>query len=195
MADPARQIASSPVSPVRMRIASSMFETKILPSPMRPVWAARGSPRRPFDHVVGEHDLDLHLGQEVDDVFGAAIEFGMALLAAEALGLGDGDALQADFLQRFLHLVELERLDDGLDLLHRAAAADRGDQRGGRPGRSPSTCPAASTAPAASVMGVAVRASRHGHVLPAQARPSAAIPAGCTAGRSRSPTSASGHGD
>jgi hypothetical protein len=26
--------------------------------------------------------------------------------------------LQADFLQRFLHLVELEGLDDGLDFLH-----------------------------------------------------------------------------
>ena len=68
--------------------------------------------------LVGQHDLDLHLGQEVDDVFGAAIELGVALLAAEALGLGDGDALQPDFLQRLLHLVELERLDDGFDLFH-----------------------------------------------------------------------------
>ncbi len=42
----------------------------------------------------------------------------MALLAAEALGLGDGDALQAHFLQRFLHFIELERLDDRFDLLH-----------------------------------------------------------------------------
>src|SRR6185369_9615270 len=41
-----------------------------------------------FDRIVAEHDLDLHLGQEVDDIFGAAIEFGMALLPAEALGLG-----------------------------------------------------------------------------------------------------------
>ena len=34
------QIASEPVSPVRMRIASSTEDTNILPSPMRPVWAA-----------------------------------------------------------------------------------------------------------------------------------------------------------
>src|SRR3954452_2401549 len=73
---------------------------------------------RLLDQVVGDHDLDLHLGQEVDDVFGAAIELGVALLAAEALGLGHRDALQPDLLKRLLHLVELERLDDGFDLLH-----------------------------------------------------------------------------
>src|SRR5690349_18258028 len=39
---------------------------------------------RTVDHVIGQHDLDLHLRQEIDDVFGAAIELGMALLAAEA---------------------------------------------------------------------------------------------------------------
>jgi hypothetical protein len=60
----------------------------------RPVWAAlRMASTTPSTIFVGEHDLDLHLGQEVDDIFGAAIEFGVALLAAEALGLGDGDAL------------------------------------------------------------------------------------------------------
>ena len=113
------QMASMPVSPVRMRTTSSMLETKILPSPMRPVWAAlRIASIGAFDGFVAEHDLDLHLGQEIDDIFGAAIELGMALLAAEALGLGHGDALQADLLQRLLHLVELERLDDRFDLLH-----------------------------------------------------------------------------
>ena len=112
-------MASMPVSPVRMRTTSSMLETKILPSPMRPVWAAlRIASMAASTVVVAEHDLDLHLGQEVDDVFGAAIELGVALLAAEALGLGDGDALQADFLKRFLHFVELERLDDRFDLFH-----------------------------------------------------------------------------
>src|SRR5665213_108343 len=72
-----------------------------------------------FDHLVTQHNLDLHLGEKIDDVLGAAIEFGVSLLAAESFGLGDGDALQTDLLQRLLHLVELERLDDGLDLLHR----------------------------------------------------------------------------
>jgi hypothetical protein len=42
----------------------------------------------------------------------------MALLAAKSLGLGDGDSRDADLVERLLHLVELERLDDRLDLLH-----------------------------------------------------------------------------
>ena len=77
-----------------------------------------GSPRPPGEILVGDDDLDLHLGQKVDDIFGAAIKLGVALLAAEALRLEDGDALDARLLQRLLHLVELERLDDRLDLLH-----------------------------------------------------------------------------
>src|SRR5260221_4330702 len=71
-----------------------------------------------LDQRVLHDDLDLHLGQEIDDVFGAAIELGVALLPAEPLRLGDRDALDADLVQGFLHLVELERLDDGFDLFH-----------------------------------------------------------------------------
>ena len=70
------------------------------------------------DHGVGHHHLELHLGQEVDDILGAAIEFGMTLLPAEALCFGNGDAGNADFVQRFLHLVQLEGLDDRFDLFH-----------------------------------------------------------------------------
>src|SRR6185437_567289 len=48
-----------------------------------------------FDRAVDEVDvhcrLDLHLRQEIDDVFGAAIELGVTLLAPEPLDLGDGD--------------------------------------------------------------------------------------------------------
>src|SRR6185369_13558875 len=68
--------------------------------------------------LVGEHDLDLHLGQKVDDIFSAAIKLGMALLPPEALRFGDGDALETHLLKGLLDLVELERLDDGFDLLH-----------------------------------------------------------------------------
>src|SRR6185437_2511839 len=77
---------------------------------------------RAVDEVVADHDLDLHLGQEIHDVFGAAIEFGMSLLPAETLGFGDSNALQSELLKRFFHLVELERLDDGFDLLHLSAS-------------------------------------------------------------------------
>src|SRR5690348_6282370 len=73
---------------------------------------------RLLDHLILDDQLDLHLGQEVDDVFGAAIKLGVALLPSEALGLQDGDAFQADLVQRVFDLVQLERLDDRFDLLH-----------------------------------------------------------------------------
>src|SRR3954467_5126422 len=57
-----------------------------------------------------DRGLDLHFGQEVDDVLRAAIELGMAFLAPEALHFSHGDALHADRRKRFSHFVELEGL-------------------------------------------------------------------------------------
>src|SRR6218665_2664449 len=65
-----------------------------------------------LDQVVGHGGLDLDLGQEVDHVLRAAVQLGVALLAAEALDFGDGDALHADGRQGLAHLIELERFDD-----------------------------------------------------------------------------------
>src|SRR3954451_3340255 len=73
---------------------------------------------RLLDQVVGDHDLDFDLGQEVHDIFRAPVKFGVPLLPAKPLGLGHGDALETHFLKRFFHLVELERLDDGFDFFH-----------------------------------------------------------------------------
>jgi hypothetical protein len=42
----------------------------------------------------------------------------VSLLAAESLHLGYGYAGDADLVERVLHIVELERLDDRFDLLH-----------------------------------------------------------------------------
>src|SRR5688500_4459035 len=69
--------------------------------------------------------LDLHLGQEIDHVLRAAVELGVAFLAAEALDLGDGDSLHPDRGERFAHLVELERLDDGGNEFHGAPLAQK----------------------------------------------------------------------
>src|SRR6185312_10931618 len=69
------------------------------------------------ERVLQDH-LDLDLRQEIDDVLGAAVELGVALLAAEALDLGHGEPGDAELRQRLAHLVELERLDDRFDLLH-----------------------------------------------------------------------------
>ena len=78
-------------------------------------------------HVVLDDDLDLHLGDEVDDVGGAAVDLLLAAGAAEALHLGDRHALHADLAQRLLHLVELERLDDRLDLSRGLLGSETGD--------------------------------------------------------------------
>src|SRR3954467_14973339 len=51
---------------------------------------------RALDHVVEKDDLQLHLRQEIDDVFGPAVKLGMALLASETLRLDHGDALKPD---------------------------------------------------------------------------------------------------
>src|SRR5512134_695351 len=68
-----------------------------------------------LEHLALDRGFDLDLRQKVDDVLGAAVELGMALLPPEALHLGHRDALHADGGQRLTHLVELERLDDGRD--------------------------------------------------------------------------------
>ena len=60
-------------------------------------------------------DLELHLREEVHHVLRTAVELGVALLAPEALDLGDRDALHADGAQGLAHLVKLERLDNGSD--------------------------------------------------------------------------------
>src|SRR5215471_18593722 len=52
-----------------------------------------------FEPILRNDDLDLHLWQEIHDILGAAVEYGMALLPPETLGLGDCDALDSYFLK------------------------------------------------------------------------------------------------
>ena len=111
-------MASTPVSPVRIRTTSSILDTNIFPSPIRPVCGVADGIYHCFHIFVGQHDLDFDLRKKIDDVFGAAVEFGVTLLAAKTLGLRHGNTLQSDFLKGFLHFVELERLDDRFDLFH-----------------------------------------------------------------------------
>src|SRR5574337_1753839 len=68
--------------------------------------------------IVGDDEFDFHLRQKVDDVFGSPVKLGMPFLPSEAFRFGHGNALDSGLLQRFLYLIELERLDDRLDLLH-----------------------------------------------------------------------------
>src|ERR1700722_105071 len=61
---------------------------------------------------VLDHDLDLHLRQEIDDIFRAPIKLGMALLPAIALRLGNSKPLDANLVQGLLNIFKLERLDN-----------------------------------------------------------------------------------
>jgi hypothetical protein len=72
-----------------MRMTCSMVVTKILPSPILPVpRRLAGWPRPPASsRIVGDDGFDLDLGQEIDDVLGAAVQLGVALLPAESLSL------------------------------------------------------------------------------------------------------------
>ena len=113
------QSAASPRSSVRMRTASSRGRTNTLPSPILPVLAALTIALDDLaDEIVGDDDLDLHLGQEVHGVFAAAVDLGVALLAAEAFDLGDRHALNAELRQGLLHLLQFEGLDDGNNEFH-----------------------------------------------------------------------------
>src|ERR1700730_7043973 len=68
--------------------------------------------------TVRHHDLDLDLGEKVHRVLTATVELRMPLLPAEAADLRNRHADNAYPGQRLLDVIELERLDDGLDLLH-----------------------------------------------------------------------------
>jgi hypothetical protein len=111
-------MASSPRSPVRMRITPTDETEDLLNADASGAGGVDDRLHRAFDHGVVADHFDLHLGEEVHHVFGAPVQLGMALLPPEPLGLDDRDALQAHLVQRFFHLIQFERLDDGLDFLH-----------------------------------------------------------------------------
>jgi len=73
---------------------------------------------RLVDLVGCDRHFDLDFRQEAHRVFGAAINFRVALLTPVALDLGHGHPVHADPGQRVADLVELERLDDGHDDFH-----------------------------------------------------------------------------
>src|SRR5438105_4743872 len=87
--------------------------------------AGLGRGRHDLGHLVhelvGYDDLDLDLREEVHGVLAAPVQLRVALLPAETAHLGDGHADHADAGERFLDVVQLERLDDRLDFLHHGA--------------------------------------------------------------------------
>src|SRR5680860_41710 len=49
--------------------------------------------------VIVQNHINLNFGQEIDNVFSAAIQLGMAFLAAKSLDLNHAEALDAGVLQ------------------------------------------------------------------------------------------------
>src|ERR1700693_743054 len=72
----------------------------------------------PPDQIVRDHHLDLDLRHQVHLVFGAAVQLGVALLPSHSLHLADGQAGDAQLVERVLDRVEFERLHDRLDQFH-----------------------------------------------------------------------------
>src|SRR5262245_61624863 len=77
------------------------------------------------DLVVVDGDVEAYLGQEVHGVFGAAIDFLVALLPAVAFDLGDRHALHTDPGEGVANVFELEWFDDGDDQFHGSSRAER----------------------------------------------------------------------
>src|SRR3954469_20429333 len=71
-----------------------------------------------LDLLGCDRHLDFDFWQEAPGLFGAAVDFGVALLAPVSLDLGHGHPVHADRGQSVADLVELERLDDGHDDFH-----------------------------------------------------------------------------
>src|ERR1700761_85719 len=72
--------------------------------------------------LVGNGDFQFQLGQKIDDVFGPAVELGMAMLPAKALDLGDRHPGDADLGQCLANVIEGEWFDDRCDPLHPASS-------------------------------------------------------------------------
>src|ERR1700677_390636 len=71
-----------------------------------------------LQHGIGYRDFYFCLRNELDDVFGAAVDLRMTTLPSESTHLGHGDPLHADVADGLAHLVQLEGFDDGGHELH-----------------------------------------------------------------------------
>src|SRR5579884_318705 len=68
--------------------------------------------------VIRKYDFQFDLGQKIDRVFAAAINFGVAFLPAETFDLRDGHALNTQLRKRRFDVFEFEWLDNRLDFFH-----------------------------------------------------------------------------
>ena len=124
------QTASSFVSPVRMR--TTLLDLRDENLAVADLAGSRrlddGVDAASVDHLSATTTSIFTFGRKSTDVFRAAIELGVAFLAAEPLTSVTVRPGDADLGQRFAHFIELEGLDDGLicfmAMLRGANAAD-----------------------------------------------------------------------
>jgi len=79
-----------------------------------------------FDRCVnaflGQDQFEFQFGQEIHRVFAATVDFGVPLLPPKPFHLGDRHSVNPDVAESILHFVQLERLDDRFDFLHKFCA-------------------------------------------------------------------------
>ena len=76
-------------------------------------------------------DLDLHLGDEVNGILGAAVHFGMPFLATETTHFGHGHPHHSPLGQGILHILDLVLANDRLDFLHLDSSLSATRERAG----------------------------------------------------------------
>jgi hypothetical protein len=70
------------------------------------------------DDIIGDNDFDFHFRQKIDHILRAAIQLGMPLLAAKAFHFRYRHPGDADFGQRFTHVIQFERFNNRINLFH-----------------------------------------------------------------------------
>src|SRR6266513_371704 len=70
------------------------------------------------NQVVRQNNFDFELRKKIDGVFASAINLGVPFLATKPFDFRDRHAFHADAGEGFLHVFQLERLDDRLDSFH-----------------------------------------------------------------------------
>src|SRR5438270_10189922 len=66
-------------------------------------------------HLIDQHDLDLHLGDQIDRIFASPVKLRVSLLPAMSARFEYRHAFHADSMQSILHRLQLRYLYDRFD--------------------------------------------------------------------------------
>ena len=71
-----------------------------------------------INDIVSDHNFDFHFRQKIHHVLRPAVQFGVAFLTAKALHFRHRHPGDADFGQRFAHVIQFERFNNRINLFH-----------------------------------------------------------------------------